>query len=87
MQLILCIYVKILHKPVTYYNVASIIGGDYTAKDAGPAGYDNGIIWATWHSRWYSMKKTSMKLIPFSRLAALEGGQAGEIKLGNRGDI
>ncbi|XP_054846313.1 fibrinogen gamma chain [Eublepharis macularius] len=64
-------------------------GGDYTVKDAGPAGYDNGIIWVTWHSRWYSMKKASMKLIPFSRLAALEGGQAGGIKqgLGNRGDI
>ncbi|KAL8207187.1 UNVERIFIED_CONTAM: hypothetical protein K2H54_047670 [Gekko kuhli] len=64
-------------------------GGLYTEKDAGPSGYDNGIIWATWRSRWYSMKKTSMKIIPYSRLAALEGGQAGEIKqgLGSRGDI
>ncbi|XP_060102604.1 fibrinogen gamma chain [Heteronotia binoei] len=64
-------------------------GGDYTARDAGPSGYDNGIIWATWHSRWYSMKKTSMKIIPFSRLAALGEGQTGEIKqgLGSRGDI
>ncbi|CAH2301207.1 fibrinogen gamma chain isoform X1, partial [Pelobates cultripes] len=42
-------------------------GGDYTAADAGPDGYDNGIIWATWRSRWYSLKKVSMKLIPLNR--------------------
>ncbi|XP_063314618.1 fibrinogen gamma chain isoform X2 [Pelobates fuscus] len=42
-------------------------GGDYTAADAGPEGYDNGIIWATWRSRWYSLKKVSMKLIPLNR--------------------
>ncbi|XP_010181941.1 PREDICTED: fibrinogen gamma chain [Mesitornis unicolor] len=45
------------------------IGGVYTSKDAGPAGYDNGIIWATWRDRWYSMKKTTMKIIPFNRLS------------------
>ncbi|XP_009073139.1 PREDICTED: fibrinogen gamma chain [Acanthisitta chloris] len=44
-------------------------GGVYTAADAGPAGYDNGIIWATWRDRWYSMKKTAMKIIPFNRLS------------------
>lgn len=43
--------------------------GVYTSKDAGPSGYDNGIIWATWRDRWYSMKKTAMKIIPFNRLS------------------
>ncbi|NXT01254.1 FIBG protein, partial [Jacana jacana] len=43
--------------------------GVYTSADAGPAGYDNGIIWATWRDRWYSMKKTAMKIIPFNRLS------------------
>lgn len=55
-------------------------GGAYTEKDAGPRGYDNGIIWATWRSRWYSMKKTSMKIIPFSRLAIVTGQQTGGVK-------
>ncbi|MBN3295451.1 FIBG protein, partial [Amia calva] len=50
-------------------------GGPYTAKDAGEYGFDNGIIWATWHSRWYSMKETTMKIIPINRLSALSGGQ------------
>uniref|UniRef100_A0A8C4WA31 Fibrinogen gamma chain n=1 Tax=Gopherus evgoodei TaxID=1825980 RepID=A0A8C4WA31_9SAUR len=36
-------------------------------------GYDNGIIWATWRSRWYSMKKTTMKIIPFTRLSIGDG--------------
>ncbi|NWH80360.1 FIBG protein, partial [Piaya cayana] len=45
------------------------IDGVYTSKDAGPSGYDNGIIWATWRDRWYSMKKTVMKIIPFNRLS------------------
>uniref|UniRef100_A0A8C4TT12 Fibrinogen gamma chain n=1 Tax=Falco tinnunculus TaxID=100819 RepID=A0A8C4TT12_FALTI len=44
------------------------IGGVYTSKEAGPAGYDNGITWVTWRDRWYSMKKTAMKIIPFNRL-------------------
>lgn len=48
-------------------------GGRYAEKDTGEYGFDNGIIWVTWHSRWYSMKETSMKLIPVSRLQA--GGQ------------
>uniref|UniRef100_A0A8D0AWL3 Fibrinogen gamma chain n=1 Tax=Salvator merianae TaxID=96440 RepID=A0A8D0AWL3_SALMN len=55
-------------------------GGSYTEKDSGPNGYDNGIIWATWRSRWYSMKKTAMKIIPFSRLAVVTGQQTGGIK-------
>ncbi|NWX82094.1 FIBG protein, partial [Nothoprocta pentlandii] len=50
------------------------IDGVYTSKDAGPAGYDNGIIWVTWRSQWYSMKKTAMKIIPFNRLS-VEGQQ------------
>ncbi|XP_012996226.1 fibrinogen gamma chain [Cavia porcellus] len=42
-------------------------GGTYS-KASTPKGYDNGIIWATWKSRWYSMKETTMKVIPFNRL-------------------
>lgn len=45
------------------------LGGVYTAEDAGPSGFDNGIIWATWRDRWYSMKKSAMKIIPFNRLS------------------
>ncbi|XP_026159293.1 fibrinogen gamma chain [Mastacembelus armatus] len=61
-------------------------GGRYTAKDAGDGGYDNGIIWATWHNRWYSMKETSMKLIPVSRITAGHGQQAGAKQFGGLGD-
>uniref|UniRef100_A0A8C8RSU1 Fibrinogen gamma chain n=1 Tax=Pelusios castaneus TaxID=367368 RepID=A0A8C8RSU1_9SAUR len=50
-------------------------GGAYRTEQAGPAGYDNGIIWASWHGRWYSMKKTTMKIIPFHRLSIGEGQQ------------
>uniref|UniRef100_A0A672YUJ0 Fibrinogen gamma chain n=1 Tax=Sphaeramia orbicularis TaxID=375764 RepID=A0A672YUJ0_9TELE len=53
-------------------------GGRYTEKDAGEYGFDNGIIWVTWHNRWYSLKETTMKLIPLSRLTA--GGQQGGMK-------
>ncbi|XP_006213239.1 fibrinogen gamma chain isoform X2 [Vicugna pacos] len=49
-------------------------GGTYS-KASTPNGYDNGIIWATWKSRWYSMKKTTMKLIPYNRIAIKEGQQ------------
>ncbi|KAM9746953.1 fibrinogen gamma chain [Dama dama] len=49
-------------------------GGTYS-KTSTPNGYDNGIIWATWKSRWYSMKKTTMKIIPFNRIAIGEGQQ------------
>uniref|UniRef100_A0A8C9DSA1 Fibrinogen gamma chain n=1 Tax=Prolemur simus TaxID=1328070 RepID=A0A8C9DSA1_PROSS len=49
-------------------------GGTYS-KASTPNGYDNGIIWATWKSRWYSMKKTTMKMIPFNRLSIGEGQQ------------
>ncbi|KYO46293.1 fibrinogen gamma chain isoform X2 [Alligator mississippiensis] len=53
-------------------------GGRYTEKNSGT---DNGIIWATWHDRWYSLKKTSMKIIPFTRLSIGEGQQqAGGVK-------
>ncbi|XP_028831625.1 fibrinogen gamma chain [Denticeps clupeoides] len=53
-------------------------GGTYTEKDAGESGYDNGIIWATWHSRWYSLKETTMKIIPINRLTG--GGQNAGVK-------
>ncbi|XP_049625581.1 fibrinogen gamma chain [Suncus etruscus] len=49
-------------------------GGTYS-KASTPNGYDNGIIWATWKSRWYSMKKTTMKIIPLNRLSIGEGQQ------------
>ncbi|XP_071470963.1 fibrinogen gamma chain isoform X1 [Marmota flaviventris] len=49
-------------------------GGTYS-KASTPNGYDNGIIWATWKSRWYSMKKTTMKIIPFNRLSITDGQQ------------
>ncbi|XP_053712995.1 fibrinogen gamma chain [Synchiropus splendidus] len=54
-------------------------GGKYTEKDAGEYGYDNGIIWVTWHSRWYSLKETTMKIIPLTRLTA-DGGQQTGVK-------
>ncbi|KAG8014660.1 Fibrinogen gamma chain [Nibea albiflora] len=53
-------------------------GGRYTEKDAGEFGFDNGIIWVTWHNRWYSLKETTMKLIPLNRITA--GGQQSGIK-------
>ncbi|XP_048053189.1 fibrinogen gamma chain [Megalobrama amblycephala] len=60
-------------------------GGKYTEKDT-QHGYDNGIIWATWHSRWYSLKETTMKIIPINRIAA--GGQeSGAKQFGGLGDI
>ncbi|XP_070712506.1 fibrinogen gamma chain-like [Pempheris klunzingeri] len=60
-------------------------GGRYSAKDAGEFGYDNGIIWVTWHDRWYSLKETTMKLIPLSRITA-GGGQQGGVKQFGIGD-
>ncbi|XP_041961761.1 fibrinogen gamma chain [Alosa sapidissima] len=53
-------------------------GGHYSEKDAGENGYDNGIIWATWQSRWYSLKETTLKMIPINRLHA--GGQQAGVK-------
>ncbi|KAL1023582.1 hypothetical protein UPYG_G00043140 [Umbra pygmaea] len=64
-----------------YYN-----GGKYTAKDAA-SGFDNGIIWATWHSRWYSMKETSMKIIPINRITAGDGQHGGVKEFGGLGDM
>ncbi|XP_036280462.1 fibrinogen gamma chain isoform X2 [Pipistrellus kuhlii] len=49
-------------------------GGTYS-KASPPNDNDNGIIWATWKSRWYSMKKTTMKIIPFNRFNVGEGQQ------------
>ncbi|GAA6234982.1 fibrinogen gamma chain-like [Lates japonicus] len=61
-------------------------GGRYTEKDAGEYGYDNGIIWVTWHNRWYSLKETTMKLIPLSRITAGGGQQAGVKEYAGLGD-
>ncbi|XP_036407369.1 fibrinogen gamma chain-like [Megalops cyprinoides] len=62
-------------------------GGKYTEKDAGEYGFDNGIIWATWHNRWYSLKETSMKIIPINRMGVGGGQQAGVKQFGGLGDI
>uniref|UniRef100_H2LW76 Fibrinogen C-terminal domain-containing protein n=2 Tax=Oryzias latipes TaxID=8090 RepID=H2LW76_ORYLA len=52
-------------------------GGRYTEKDAGEHGYDNGITWLTWHDRWYSLKETTMKIIPLNRIMSGGEQQAG----------
>ncbi|CAL8331145.1 unnamed protein product [Lota lota] len=52
-------------------------GGRYTEKDAGA--FDNGIIWVTWHDRWYSLKETTMKIIPLSRINT-DGQQQSGVK-------
>ncbi|XP_058496623.1 fibrinogen gamma chain [Solea solea] len=57
-------------------------GGRYTEKDAGEFGYDNGIIWVTWHNRWYSLKETTMKIIPLTRFTSADGQQAGVKQFG-----
>uniref|UniRef100_A0A3B3TGN2 Fibrinogen gamma chain n=1 Tax=Paramormyrops kingsleyae TaxID=1676925 RepID=A0A3B3TGN2_9TELE len=62
-------------------------GGKYTAEQAGPHGFDNGIIWATWHSRWYSMKETTMKIIPINRMGTLGQQTTGVKQMGGIGDI
>ncbi|KAL4640399.1 fibrinogen gamma chain [Arapaima gigas] len=62
-------------------------GGKYSPKEAGEFGYDNGIIWATWHDRWYSMKETTMKIIPINRLGTSGVQQAGVKEFGGLGDI
>lgn len=65
--------------------VSVFAGGKYTEKDS-QHGYDNGIIWATWHSRWYSLKETTMKIIPINRITT--GGQeSGSKQFGGLGDI
>lgn len=69
----------------------SFTGGTYSEADAQPAGYDNGIIWVTFRTRWYSMKKTSMKIIPFNRYGT-DGGQqfvskGSKVGSEGRGDI
>ncbi|RXN06610.1 fibrinogen gamma chain-like protein [Labeo rohita] len=60
-------------------------GGKYTEKDT-QNGYDNGIIWATWHSRWYSLKETTMKIIPINRIG-VDGQHSGAKQFGGLGDI
>ncbi|XP_061575149.1 fibrinogen gamma chain [Cololabis saira] len=61
-------------------------GGRYTEKDAGEYGFDNGIIWVTWHNRWYSLKETTMKIIPLSRILGGGGQQTGVKQFGGLGD-
>ncbi|XP_059903708.1 fibrinogen gamma chain [Gadus macrocephalus] len=51
--------------------------GTYSEKDAGA--FDNGIIWVTWHNRWYSLKETTMKIIPVSRIST-DGQQQSGVK-------
>ncbi|XP_029468438.1 fibrinogen gamma chain isoform X2 [Rhinatrema bivittatum] len=63
-------------------------GGNYKSPNLI---YDNGIIWATFHNRWYSMQETRMKIIPLNRLG-IEGQQThldGSKKVGQelRGDF
>ncbi|KAM5194713.1 fibrinogen gamma chain isoform 2-T2 [Mantella aurantiaca] len=60
-------------------------GGAYTEADSQPSGYDNGIMWVTWRSRWYSMKKTSMKILPLNRYLPDDGQQF--VKGEKAGDI
>ncbi|KAG8454000.1 hypothetical protein GDO86_000575 [Hymenochirus boettgeri] len=60
-------------------------GGSYTEADSGPSGYDNGIIWATWRSRWYSMKSVTMKLIPLNRYGV--DGQQTQFGGSKKGDL
>ncbi|XP_072899242.1 fibrinogen gamma chain [Hemitrygon akajei] len=59
-------------------------GGIYTVDET-TGGYDNGIIWATWHDRWYSLKETTMKIIPYKKYVQLRS----QIVQGqfDRGDI
>ncbi|KAM3937898.1 fibrinogen gamma chain isoform 2-T2 [Leptodactylus fuscus] len=59
--------------------------GTYSESDSA-TGYDNGIIWVTWRNRWYSMKKTSMKIIPLNRYGE-EGQQQHFSKDTKVGDI
>lgn len=61
--------------------------GRYTAQDAGPDGFDNGIIWATWHDRWYSVKDTTMMIIPSNRYPIGAGQQQFIKDSKSRGDI
>ncbi|XP_038647971.1 fibrinogen gamma chain [Scyliorhinus canicula] len=49
-------------------------GGEYTSRDT-TSGFNDGIIWATWKNRWYSLKEVSMKIIPFDRYNAIAAGQ------------
>lgn len=72
---------------VYHYPFSIHLGGTYSAKDAGESGFDNGITWTTWHSRWYSLKETTMKIIPLTRFMAGTGGQqAGVKQFGGLGD-
>ncbi|XP_069487412.1 fibrinogen gamma chain [Ambystoma mexicanum] len=66
-------------------------GGVYTEADAGSLGYDNGMIWSTFRSRWYSMKQTTMKLLPVNRIGIVDQqqhtGDSKKIPFQSRGDI
>lgn len=62
------------------------LGGRYTEKDSGEYGFANGVTWVTWHDRWYSLKETTMKIIPLNRITAGGGQQAGVKEFGGLGN-
>ncbi|XP_075054532.1 fibrinogen gamma chain isoform X2 [Mixophyes fleayi] len=59
-------------------------GGTYSESET--KGFDNGITWATFRSRWYSLKRVSMKIIPFNRYGT-EEEQFQNVKGKKGGDI
>ncbi|XP_056418227.1 fibrinogen gamma chain isoform X3 [Hyla sarda] len=64
-------------------------GGTYSESQSS-SGYDNGIIWVTWRSRWYSMKAVSMKVIPLNRYGGDDQQQfskGAKVGLEQRGDF
>ncbi|XP_067896671.1 fibrinogen gamma chain [Heterodontus francisci] len=60
-------------------------GGVYTAQQTA-SGFDDGIIWTTWHNRWYSLKETTMKIIPYKRYMTLQRTRQTEQSQAERGD-
>uniref|UniRef100_A0A8D0GDZ1 Fibrinogen C-terminal domain-containing protein n=1 Tax=Sphenodon punctatus TaxID=8508 RepID=A0A8D0GDZ1_SPHPU len=54
---------------------AANLNGQYFRKGSYHGSYDNGVIWATWHGLWYSLKYTAMKIRPpsFVDVASGEG--------------
>ncbi|XP_067847753.1 fibrinogen gamma chain [Heptranchias perlo] len=60
-------------------------GGFYTA-DQTASKYDDGIIWATWHDRWYSLKETTMKIMPYKKYRDSQRTGQTEQAQSHRGD-
>uniref|UniRef100_UPI00398EB620 fibrinogen gamma chain isoform X2 n=1 Tax=Pristiophorus japonicus TaxID=55135 RepID=UPI00398EB620 len=61
-------------------------GGVYTAEETA-SGFDDGIIWATWHNRWYSLKETTIKIIPYRKYASLQKQRQTQQSQRTRGDF